>query len=75
MNELDNFRPSEDSHQLLGRSNAFWESSNAASADLFQHMTSQLLALFRTQGCALPVAEELAQKVRGGLVPIFDTTS
>jgi len=30
-------------------------------------MTSQLLTLFRAQGCALPVAEELAQKVTGEL--------
>jgi DNA-binding response OmpR family regulator len=45
----------------------FWEFANAASADLFQHMTSQLLTLFRAQGCALPVAEELAQKVTGEL--------
>src|ERR1700722_11173709 len=33
----------------------------------FQNVTSQLLALFRAQGCALPVAEELAQKVTGEL--------
>jgi hypothetical protein len=45
----------------------FWEFANAASADLFQHTTSQLLALFRSQGRALPVAEELAQKVTGEL--------
>jgi DNA-binding winged helix-turn-helix (wHTH) protein len=45
----------------------FWESANPASADPFQNVTSQLLALFRTQGCALPVAEELAQKVTGEL--------
>jgi len=45
----------------------FWESANAASPDLFQQVTSQLLALFRAQGCALPVAEELAQKVTGEL--------
>jgi hypothetical protein len=38
----------------------FREAANAASAGLFQNVTSQLLALFRTQGCALPVAEELA---------------
>jgi hypothetical protein len=36
-------------------------------ADLFQRMTSQLLAHFRTQGCALSVAEELAQAVTGEL--------
>jgi hypothetical protein len=45
----------------------FWESANAASPDLFRQVTSQLLALFRAQGCALAVAEELAQKVTGEL--------
>jgi DNA-binding winged helix-turn-helix (wHTH) protein len=45
----------------------FWESANAASADLFQNVTSQLLAFFRAQGCVLAVAEELAQKVTGEL--------
>ena len=45
----------------------FWESANAASPDLLQQVTSQLLALFRAQRCALPVAEELAQKVTGEL--------
>jgi DNA-binding response OmpR family regulator len=45
----------------------FWESANAASAGLFQSVTSQLLAFFRAQGCVLPVAEELAQKVTGEL--------
>ena len=39
----------------------------AASADGFQNVTSQLLAFFRAQGCVLPVAEELAQKVTGEL--------
>jgi len=34
-----------------------------APADLFQNVTSQLLAFFRAQGCVLPIAEELAQKV------------
>src|SRR5271170_2259713 len=38
---------------------------NASSADLFQNVTSQLRALFRAQGCVLPVAEALAQKVTG----------
>ena len=42
--------------------------ANAASSlGLFQNVTSQLLALFRAQGCALPIAEELAQKVTGEL--------
>jgi DNA-binding winged helix-turn-helix (wHTH) protein len=45
----------------------FWQSANAASVDLFQNVTSQLLALFRAQGCALAVAEGLAQKVTGEL--------
>jgi DNA-binding winged helix-turn-helix (wHTH) protein len=45
----------------------FWDYPNAAPADLYQNVMSQLLALFRTQGCALPVAEELAQKVTGEL--------
>ena len=45
----------------------FWESANAVSADLFQNVTSQLLTLFRAQGCVLPIAEELAQKVTGEL--------
>jgi DNA-binding winged helix-turn-helix (wHTH) protein len=40
-----------------------WESANAASADMFQNVTSQLLAFFRAQGCVLPIAEDLAQKV------------
>jgi DNA-binding winged helix-turn-helix (wHTH) protein len=45
----------------------FWKSANAASADPFQNVTSQLLAFFRAQGCVVPVAEELAQKVTGEL--------
>ena len=48
----------------------FWEpakSTNAAPADPFQSVASQLLAFFRAQGCVLPVAEELAQKVTGEL--------
>src|ERR1700722_21031015 len=39
----------------------------AASPDGFQNVTSQLVVFFRAQGCALPVAEELAQKVTGEL--------
>ena len=61
MNELDNFCPpprlTPTSWQVERVTQPFWESSNAASADLFQHMTLQLLALFRAQGCALPVAK------------------
>jgi hypothetical protein len=45
----------------------FWKSANGASVDLFQNMTSQLLVFFLAQGCVLPVAEELAQKVTGEL--------
>jgi DNA-binding response OmpR family regulator len=41
--------------------------ANAASADLFRGMTSQLLAFFRAQGCVLPIAEELAQRVTAEL--------
>src|SRR5271169_4099755 len=41
----------------------FCESANGASADFLQNLTSQLLAHFRAQGCSLPVAEDLAQKV------------
>jgi DNA-binding winged helix-turn-helix (wHTH) protein len=37
----------------------------AASDDLFQNVASQLVAAFRVRGCALPIAEELAQKVTG----------
>jgi DNA-binding winged helix-turn-helix (wHTH) protein len=37
------------------------------SADLFQNVTSQLLLFFRAQGCVLPIAEDLAQKVTGEL--------
>jgi len=44
-----------------------WGFANAASADLLQNVTSQLLAFFRAQGCVLPVAEELAQTVTGEL--------
>ena len=45
----------------------FWESANPASSDLVQNVTSQLRAYFRAQGCVLPIAEELAQKVTGEL--------
>jgi hypothetical protein len=45
----------------------FWEYPNEAPGDLYQNVMSQLLALFRTQGCVLPVAEELAKKVTGEL--------
>jgi DNA-binding winged helix-turn-helix (wHTH) protein len=45
----------------------FWRSANAASADPFQNVTAQLLAFFRAQGCLLPIAEELAQKVTSEL--------
>ena len=37
--------------------------NTASSDDLFQNVTSQLLAVFRVRGCAAPVAEGLAQKV------------
>jgi hypothetical protein len=37
----------------------------ASSDDLFQNVASPLVAAFRVRGCALPVAEELAQKVTG----------
>jgi DNA-binding winged helix-turn-helix (wHTH) protein len=40
-----------------------WESTNTASADPLQNVTTQLLAFFRAQGCVFPVAEELARKV------------
>jgi DNA-binding winged helix-turn-helix (wHTH) protein len=36
-----------------------------SSADLFQNVMSQLVPVFRALGCALPRAEELAQKVTG----------
>jgi len=45
----------------------FWDSANAASSDLAQNVTSHLRAYFRAQGCVLPIAEELAQKVMGEL--------
>jgi hypothetical protein len=37
----------------------------ASSGDLFQNVTSQLVAVFQALGCARPVAEDLAQKVTG----------
>jgi DNA-binding winged helix-turn-helix (wHTH) protein len=71
MNELDKFCPpprlTPTPRQVEPSTQLFWESANAASANPCQHMTSQLLALFRAQGCALPVAEDLAQKVMGEL--------
>jgi DNA-binding winged helix-turn-helix (wHTH) protein len=45
----------------------FWGSANTASSDLVQNVTSQLRAYFRAQGCVLPIAEELAQKITGEL--------
>jgi DNA-binding winged helix-turn-helix (wHTH) protein len=49
----------------------FWKPANIASADTntdpLQNVTPQLLAYFRAQGCVLPIAEELAQKVTGEL--------
>jgi hypothetical protein len=42
----------------------FRNCGNGASAQgLFQNVASQLVAAFRVRGCALPIAEELAQKV------------
>ena len=71
MNELEKFCPpprlTATPRQVEPSTQLFRESANAASADLFQRTTSQLLALFRAEGCALPVAEELAQKVTGEL--------
>jgi DNA-binding winged helix-turn-helix (wHTH) protein len=71
MNELDKFCPpprlTATPRQVERVTQLFRESANAASPDLFQQVTSQLLALFRAHGCAHPVAEELAQKVTGEL--------
>jgi DNA-binding winged helix-turn-helix (wHTH) protein len=71
MNELDKFCPpprrTATPRQVERVTQLFWEPANTASPGLFQQMTSQLLALFRAQGCTLPVAEELAQKVTGEL--------
>ena len=44
-----------------------WKSANVVPADPLQNVTSQLLAFFRAQGCVLPIAEDLAQKVTGEL--------
>jgi hypothetical protein len=53
MNELDKFCPpprlTATPRQVERVTQLFWESTNAASADLFQHMTSQLLALCEHQ--------------------------
>jgi DNA-binding winged helix-turn-helix (wHTH) protein len=56
-------------HAPVGRvAQSFSQCANAAAtADPFQNVTSQLLAFFRAEGCALPVAEDLAQKVTGEL--------
>ena len=71
MNELGKFCPpprlTAAPRQVERVTQLFWESANAASPDLFQQVTSQLLALFRAKGCPLPVAEELAHKVTGEL--------
>ena len=71
MNELDKFCPpprlTATPRQVERVTQLFWASANAASPDLLQQVTSQLLALLRAQGCALPVVEELAQKVTGEL--------
>jgi hypothetical protein len=69
MNELVKFCPpprlTATPRQVERVTQLFWEYANAASPDLFRQLTSQLLALFRAQGWALPVVEELAQKVTG----------
>jgi DNA-binding winged helix-turn-helix (wHTH) protein len=69
MNELVTFCPpprlTATPRQVERVTQLFWESANAASPELFRQLTSQLLALFRAQGWALPVVEELAQKVTG----------
>jgi DNA-binding winged helix-turn-helix (wHTH) protein len=45
---------------------SYWKCGDTASSgDLFQDVTSQLVAVFRARGCALPLAEELGQKVSG----------
>ena len=71
MNELDKLCPTPGltatPRQAERVTQLFWASANAASPDLLQQVTSQLLALLRAQGCALPVVEELAQKVTGEL--------
>jgi DNA-binding winged helix-turn-helix (wHTH) protein len=43
-----------------------WKCRDTASCgDLFQKVTSQLVPIFKALGCALPLAEELAEKVTG----------
>jgi len=43
-----------------------WKCGEAASSgDLFQNVMSQLIAVFHARGCALALAEELAQRVTG----------
>jgi DNA-binding winged helix-turn-helix (wHTH) protein len=43
-----------------------WKCGDTASpGDLFQNVASQLVPVFRAFGCALPFAEELAEKVTG----------
>jgi DNA-binding winged helix-turn-helix (wHTH) protein len=50
----------------IATQNKQWPIVAAVSPDdLFQNVTSQLLAVFRVRGCAPPVAEELAHKVTG----------
>ena len=70
MNELEKFCPpprlTATPRQVEPSTQLFRESANAASPDLFQQVT-RLLAFLRAQGCPLPVAEELAQKVTGEL--------
>src|SRR5215467_8055451 len=46
---------------------AFANSSFEAPADPVANVTSQLFAFFRSQGCVLTVAEELAERVAGEL--------
>jgi hypothetical protein len=41
--------------------------AGTVSAEVFQNVTSQFLLFFSAQGCVLPIAEELAQKVTGEL--------
>ena len=79
MNELDKFCPpprlAATPRQVERVNQLFWESANTPSADLFQHMTSQLLALFRAQGCALPIAENCHRRLRVSLQSKNDATS
>jgi DNA-binding winged helix-turn-helix (wHTH) protein len=46
-----------------GRSGTHTDCGRATSCDLFQNVSSQLAAVFEARGCALPLAEELAQKL------------